>query len=1392
MKKTILTLLSVLFCAITFAQNVPQGINYQAIARDAAGAELANDTLIVQFSVLEGAAISWQEIDTVTTNEFGLFTTIIGGGTSTSNGSSSTFDLVDWGAAAHSLKVEIDYGNGLVDMGTTEFMSVPYSLHAKTAANADSTDELQTLTFSGDTIFLSGDLDSNFIVLPSPTLLGCTDPTASNYNASADINDGSCIIIGCTDATALNYNPLAHTEDSTCCYINGCTDTTALNYNPNACLEDSSCIEEVMAVNGCTDSTALNYNPNANIDDSSCISVINGCTDSIALNYNASANADDGSCVYSIGDFYQGGVIIYLNGNGGGLISDIHDIFHPIIPNYPAYNMHAHWGCRSGPSISTDYSIGKGAQNTINILNGCAESDIAAEVCNNSTAQGYSDWFLPSKDELNQIYINQTIINATSTDNGGDTLFVSGQYWSSSENKQTWDTTRAVSQSMWSGIQPLVYKSYNKHVRAIRAFGNMQIYGCTDSISCNFNTLANIDDSSCTLSTSGCTDSVAINYDSLATCDNGACLYPGCIDSIAANYNTNANIDDGSCIIYGCIDSTAFNFDPLANTDDSSCIAVVNGCTDSLACNYDTLANTNDSACILPDGCTNPAAFNYDVTAICDDGSCASAIGDFYQGGVIFYLDGFGGGLVLDIYNSYQARWGCEGTSISTGDSIGTGSQNTINILKGCAEPGIAAEVCNNSTVQGYSDWFLGSKDEMDQIYSNLTIIDSSVIANGGVSFGIASWSSLWTSTELCALTLYTNCSDMAYYSDISPSSNNYASKDYYRNVRAVRAFGNITIYGCTDSTAFNYNPIANTNDNSCVACVNGCTDTDALNYDPAAIVDDGSCIVIGDFYQGGVIFYLDGFGGGLISDIQDAGTAEWGCFGTLLGNPETEIRTGMQNTVNILNECSEPIIAAQLCENSTAQGYTDWYLPSKDELNHIYLSQTIINATSTANGGGVFDSSGYWSSSESGNNYAWRQYFSNGYKNSGNKVNTNGVRAIRAFGSFNTSVYGCTDNTSANYNPNANIDNGTCNPLAIGDFAHGGVVFYIDAITGGGLICDVQSPGGLSWGCSAESVDSAIGTGMHNTITIQALCSTSAMATYFCANSTAQGYTDWYLPSKDELNQMYLNKNIINATSTANGGISMNGYGSSSSTTYNYWSSTSQIILNYGYNPEYGVWTKNFSNGYGQYILPQGSTNLLVGVRAIRAFGNLTIYGCTDSAATNYNSTANTDNGSCTFSSSLAIGDTLQGGIVFYLDGNGGGLIAASSDQSSGAEWGCSPSNLYGADGTAIGTGYQNTIDIEAGCTTPGIAADICWNLTLNGYSDWFLPSKDELNEMYLNIGQGNALGLGNIGGLSSNYYWSSSEGDHPNSWCQNLGNGVQGTFPTYNTYSVRAVRAF
>ena len=117
---------------------------------------------------------------------------------------------------------------------------------------------------------------------------------------------------------------------------------------------------------------------------------------------------------------------------------------------------------------------------------------------------------------------------------------------------------------------------------------------------------------------------------------------------------------------------------------------------------------------------------------------------------------------------------------------------------------------------------------------------------------------------------------------------------------------------------------------------------------------------------------------------------------------------------------------------------------------------------------------------------------------------------------------------------------------------------------------------------------------------------------------------------------------------------------------------------------------------------------------------------------------------------------------------------------------------NSIGADGIAIGTGNQNTVDIEAGCTTYGTAADICVNLILAGYSDWFLPSKDELNEMYLNIGQGNALGLGNIGGFANNYYWSSTENDINNAWSQGFLNGGQSNYYKNANFNVRAVRAF
>jgi hypothetical protein len=167
------------------------------------------------------------------------------------------------------------------------------------------------------------------------------------------------------------------------------------------------------------------------------------------------------------------------------------------------------------------------------------------------------------------------------------------------------------------------------------------------------------------------------------------------------------------------------------------------------------------------------------------------------------------------------------------------------------------------------------------------------------------------------------------------------------------------------------------------------------------------------------------------------------------------------------------------------------------------------------------------------------------------------------------------------------------------------------------------------------------------------------------------------------------------------------------------------------------------------------------------------------------YNGTAWTNMVGGEASVPILIGQSYGGGIIFYIDGTGiHGLISATSDQSTGAQWGCIGTSIPGADGTAIGTGNQNTLNIMAGCATAGIAARICGDLVLNGYSDWFLPAKDELNQMYLQKAA--------IGGFADNPYWSSSGYGFFIAGTQYFNSGAQSGDNKANLYNVRAVRAF
>jgi hypothetical protein len=173
------------------------------------------------------------------------------------------------------------------------------------------------------------------------------------------------------------------------------------------------------------------------------------------------------------------------------------------------------------------------------------------------------------------------------------------------------------------------------------------------------------------------------------------------------------------------------------------------------------------------------------------------------------------------------------------------------------------------------------------------------------------------------------------------------------------------------------------------------------------------------------------------------------------------------------------------------------------------------------------------------------------------------------------------------------------------------------------------------------------------------------------------------------------------------------------------------------------------------------------------------------------------------------AVGDYgPAGGIVFYLyaDGNTG-LEAAPEDQtgtaSTGdrwAEWGCSSVQVIGT-GTAIGMGAASTQAIAAmNCSPymPGkdLAVNLVINYSLNGYRDWFLPSKDELNELYLQRASVPNLDTGAYG---RPYYWTSSESTGNGAWhehyfagVQHFGNGDQLYDQKATPLRVRAVRAF
>ena len=444
--KKLLTTFGLLFtiATATFAQTPPDAFSYSAVARDANSNPIATTTIGIQISLRQGSplgTIVYQENHFVNTDQFGLFNLTVGGG-SVQSGNIST---IDWAAANHYLQVGMDANGGtnFLNMGTTQLLSVPYALYAKSAGSivgGGTGITISSVSAAGDTLYLSNGQTfvaggngggTGALVLPTITtnaVTGITSNSAtfggaiSNANGSIIMERG--ILYSTSPNPTLGFFTLPSPGANKIVIGNGIGtfDTIpSIGYqyahllNPN-----TTYYVRAYAV---TDNNIFAFGNEVSFT------------------------------TLSVGQAGPGGGIVFFNkGNTNGgwqyLESAASD-----------QSTSSEWGCVVTSIPGTQLTVGSGEANTALIVAGCNAVSFAAKLCNDLVSGGQTDWFLPSRDELNLMYKNLHLNNQ-----GG---FNSAGYWSSTEA----GTNYAWLHFFIHGGQDEVIKSDpTVYVRAIRAF----------------------------------------------------------------------------------------------------------------------------------------------------------------------------------------------------------------------------------------------------------------------------------------------------------------------------------------------------------------------------------------------------------------------------------------------------------------------------------------------------------------------------------------------------------------------------------------------------------------------------------------------------------------------------------------------------------------------------------------------------------------------------------------------------------------------------------------------------------------------------------------------------------------------------------------------------------
>jgi len=694
--------------------------------------------------------------------------------------------------------------------------------------------------------------------------LGCTDPTADNFDPQANFDSGACEYGGCTDPEADNYDPNANVDNGFCVYT-GCTDSSAANYDPQANTNDGSCL-----YGGCLDPAYLEYDPTADVDDGSCTTlIVEGCTDPDFTEYDEAANVDDGSCATAV-------------------------VFGCTDPNFIEYD----------PAANTyDGSC------MTPLIEGCTdpayteyfpEANTDDGSCATLVEEGCTD---PGYLEYNEF--------ANTDDGSCVTPVVVGCLEAEACNYNA-DANTAGACEYPMDLYGVDYVDCDGNCLA-DADGDgvcdqAEVPGCTDATAVNFSEAATDEDGSCLYG--GCTDPAYIEFDPSADVDDGSCatlVVLGCTDSDYIEYNPDANVDDGSCdelVSLGCTDPVACNYSGGYNVDDGSCIyaADIYG-NDNVDC-FGACLNDADGDGVCDEdelaGCTDPAACNYSFLVTEDDGSCEFC--SCYEPEVVpgpdtltFDSDsaGYGAKLVrvaqhvggaLDGLTTYRLYVTAQSPddklssvfgngdlplNLNTSttwyqDPIGSNYGSAINPLLFSVIPTLEFDSWITIGIGQVPNSALG-EGEVQAVTSPGQNWLAAFSAGGGIDIDDATGGAWFVTNDvtngIAGDDLDILVGQFTTDGVIAGTINFqlFLNGDPEIDIRPSVSFSSggmestlVSLCGCTNPAAGNYDPDAVWDDGSCGAAP-GCTYPTAVNYDPFASGDDGSCEFAGctvDYYR--------------------------------------------------------------------------------------------------------------------------------------------------------------------------------------------------------------------------------------------------------------------------------------------------------------------------------------------------------------------------------------------------------------------------------------------------------------------------------------------------------------------------------------------------------------